>query len=218
MVRIDRWFAVVRSWGPDLLRWFESDGVSRWFESPIYEFFETVVRHYSSTKVARESVCESAKVQDLFFEFKSSSIDLRSWGSRLWLVFTVVFTLVSGSSHLELIDSSHWNVQSMEMRNLVFKRKVLYFVYGVKNSVRGLHLASFGSSNMVSLFNHGVKRSEKSRKILNYITRALASCLIGATLGRMYSRKKLPSRWRYRSEDIDVDASDDSDGSTDLWN
>ncbi|CAL5360310.1 unnamed protein product [Camellia sinensis] len=43
----------------------------------------------------------------------------------------------------------------------------------------GFHLVGFGSSGLVSV-NRGVKQSRKTRRILNYVTMALASCLIGA--------------------------------------
>ncbi|CAL5437921.1 unnamed protein product [Camellia sinensis] len=43
----------------------------------------------------------------------------------------------------------------------------------------GFHLVRFGSSGLVSV-NRGVRQSRKTRRILNYVTMALASCLIGA--------------------------------------
>lgn len=65
-------------------------------------------------------------------------------------------------------------------RNFLLKKKVLYFVHGLKKSVRVfiwlcLILVAWGL-----LISRGVRRPRKTTRILNYITRALASFLIGA--------------------------------------
>jgi hypothetical protein len=77
----------------------------------------------------------------------------------------------------------------------LLKKKVLYFVYGLKKSVQafiwlGLVLLAWGL-----LFESGVKRSRRTTKILNKITRALAGCLIGAAiwLAKTFSLKLLAS-------------------------
>ncbi|KAL1823908.1 mechanosensitive ion channel protein 10 isoform X2 [Daucus carota subsp. sativus] len=67
-------------------------------------------------------------------------------------------------------------------RSFILKNKVLYFVYSLKKGFRvflwfALILLAWGL-----LINRGVKRSRETTKILNYITRGLASCLIGAAL------------------------------------
>lgn len=67
-------------------------------------------------------------------------------------------------------------------RNFLLKKKVLYFVYGLKNSVRvaiwlGLVLLAWGL-----LISRGVKRSKHTTRIMNYITRGIASSLIGAVM------------------------------------
>lgn len=59
---------------------------------------------------------------------------------------------------------------------------MLYFVYGLKNSVQvciwlGLVLLSW-----FLLFNQGVRRSPKTAKVHNYISRFLASLLIGSVI------------------------------------
>jgi hypothetical protein len=41
-------------------------------------------------------------------------------------------------------------------------------------------LVGFGSSSMGLVIHWGVKRSKRASQVLNYITRALAGCLIGA--------------------------------------
>ncbi|KAH7854267.1 hypothetical protein Vadar_011909 [Vaccinium darrowii] len=67
-------------------------------------------------------------------------------------------------------------------RNFLLKKKVLYFLYGLKNSVRvaiwlGLVLLAWGL-----LISRGVKRSKHTTRIMNYITRGIASSLIGAVM------------------------------------
>ena len=66
--------------------------------------------------------------------------------------------------------------------NFLLKKKVLYFVYGLKRSVQvfiwlGLVLLAWGL-----LFDGGVKRTRRTPRVLNYITRAFAGCLIGAAI------------------------------------
>ncbi|XP_057501580.1 mechanosensitive ion channel protein 10-like [Actinidia eriantha] len=66
-------------------------------------------------------------------------------------------------------------------RNFLLKKKVLYFVYGLKNSVRVfIWLAWILLAWGLLIINQGVERSRNTTKILNYITRALASTLFGA--------------------------------------
>uniref|UniRef100_A0A803NTG4 Mechanosensitive ion channel MscS domain-containing protein n=1 Tax=Cannabis sativa TaxID=3483 RepID=A0A803NTG4_CANSA len=62
------------------------------------------------------------------------------------------------------------------------QKKVLYFVYGLKKSVQVFIWLSLILLAWGLLFNRGVKRSRKTNKILNYVTRALASFLIGAAI------------------------------------
>lgn len=99
------------------------------------------------------------------------------WGLELWKWSVLVFVIICG----RLVTEWFINVLVfMFERNFLLKKKVLYFVYGLKKSVQvfiwlGLVLLAWGL-----LFNRGVKRSRKTTRILNYVTRALASCLIGA--------------------------------------
>lgn len=101
------------------------------------------------------------------------------WGLELWKWSVLVFVIICG----RLVTEWFINVLVfMFERNFLLKKKVLYFVYGLKKSVQvfiwlGLVLLAWGL-----LFNRGVKRSRKTTRILNYVTRALASCLIGASI------------------------------------
>ncbi|GLT81133.1 hypothetical protein SLA2020_525360 [Shorea laevis] len=101
------------------------------------------------------------------------------WGLKLWKWCVLVMVIFCG----RLLTRWMMNVVVFLIeRNFLLKKKVLYFVFGLKKSVQvfvwlGLVLLAWGL-----LFNHGVKRSKGTTQILNYITRALASCLIGAAI------------------------------------
>ncbi|GKV17889.1 hypothetical protein SLEP1_g28344 [Rubroshorea leprosula] len=101
------------------------------------------------------------------------------WGLQLWKWCVLVMVIFCG----RLLTEWMMNVVVFLIeRNFLLKKKVLYFVFGLKKSVRvfvwlGLVLLAWGL-----LFNHGVKRSKTTTQILHYITRALASCLIGAAI------------------------------------
>ncbi|XP_038878911.1 mechanosensitive ion channel protein 10-like [Benincasa hispida] len=101
------------------------------------------------------------------------------WGLGLWK--WCVLVLVSFCGRL----FSQWFINCLVFlieRNFLLKRKVLYFVYGLRKSViifiwLGLVLLAWGL-----LFDQSSKRSKKGNEILNYITRALGASLIGAGL------------------------------------
>ncbi|WRX33820.1 Mechanosensitive ion channel MscS - like 10 [Theobroma cacao] len=101
------------------------------------------------------------------------------WGLELWKWCVLILVIFCGRLFTEWMMNI---VVFLIEKNYLLKKKVLYFVFGLKGSVRvlvwlGLVLLAWGL-----LFNHGVKRSKKTNRILNYITRALASCLIGSAI------------------------------------
>ncbi|XP_022636175.1 mechanosensitive ion channel protein 10-like isoform X2 [Vigna radiata var. radiata] len=101
------------------------------------------------------------------------------WGLELWKWCVLVLVVLCG----RLVTEWFINVLVFLIeRNFLFKKKVLYFVYGVKKSVQGFIWLSLVLLTWGLLFNHGVERTRKVTKILNYITRALASCLLGAAI------------------------------------
>ncbi|KAJ9168014.1 hypothetical protein P3X46_019593 [Hevea brasiliensis] len=101
------------------------------------------------------------------------------WGLQLWKWCVLILVIFCG----RLVTEWFINILVFLIeRNFLLRKKVLYFVYGLKKSVQaviwlGLVLLAWGL-----LFNRGVKRSRHTTKILNHITRALASCLIGAAI------------------------------------
>ncbi|KAL6226755.1 hypothetical protein ACLB2K_000716 [Fragaria x ananassa] len=101
------------------------------------------------------------------------------WSLRLWRWCVLVLVVLCGRLVTEwLINILVFVIET----NYLLKKKVLYFVYGLKRSVQvfiwlGLILLAWGL-----LFDHGVKRSKNTSKILGYVTRGLASCEIGAAI------------------------------------
>lgn len=67
-------------------------------------------------------------------------------------------------------------------RNFLLRKKVLYFVYGLKKSVQVFLWLCFILAAWLLLFSHGIQRSRRVTKILHYITMAVAGCLVGAGL------------------------------------
>ncbi|XP_022960737.1 mechanosensitive ion channel protein 10-like [Cucurbita moschata] len=101
------------------------------------------------------------------------------WGLGLWKWCVLVLVIFCGRLF------SQWFINCLVFlieRNFLLKRKVLYFVYGLRKSVivfiwLALVLLAWGL-----LFDQSIKRSKKVNEILNYVTRALAASLIGAGL------------------------------------
>ncbi|GMY36385.1 mechanosensitive ion channel protein 10-like [Fagus crenata] len=98
------------------------------------------------------------------------------WGLKPWKWVVLVLVIFSGRLVTEWFIN--FLVFLIEM-NFLLKKKVLYFVYGLKRSVQvfiwlGLVLLAWGL-----LFVGRVKRSKRASQVLNYITRVLAGCLIG---------------------------------------
>ncbi|KAJ6838101.1 mechanosensitive ion channel protein 10-like [Iris pallida] len=66
--------------------------------------------------------------------------------------------------------------------NFLLRKKVLYFVYGLKNSVRVFLWLTLVLLSWSLIFNRGVRRSEKTEKVLGYVSRLLVSMLIGSVI------------------------------------
>lgn len=101
------------------------------------------------------------------------------WSLKLWRWCVLVLVILCGRIITE------WFIKILVFlfeRNFILKRKVLYFIYGLKKSVQAFIWLALVLLTWFLLFNHGVERSQKTKKILNYITRALASCLIGSAI------------------------------------
>ncbi|GAB4853743.1 hypothetical protein Ancab_017936 [Ancistrocladus abbreviatus] len=105
--------------------------------------------------------------------------DFKIWGLGLWKWCVLAIVIFCGRLVTEwLINVLVFLIE----RNFLLKRKVLYFVYGLKGSVQLFLWLGFTLLAWVLLFNHGVKRSRRTTKILHRITIALAGCVVGAAL------------------------------------
>ncbi|KAH0469992.1 hypothetical protein IEQ34_001550 [Dendrobium chrysotoxum] len=102
------------------------------------------------------------------------------WGLEIWKWCLMVMVIFCGQLMTRWVISVL--VFLIEI-NFLFRKKVLYFVYGLQKSVRvcvwlGLVLLSWSL-----IFNdNDVPRSPKTAKALNYVSRALASLLIGSVI------------------------------------
>lgn len=101
------------------------------------------------------------------------------WGLRLWRWCVLVLVIFCGRLVTEWLIKI---VVFLIEREFLLKQKVLYFVYGLKKGVQAFMWLGLILLAWALLINHGVKRSRHTEKILNHVTRALASCLIGAAI------------------------------------
>ncbi|KAI0528640.1 hypothetical protein KFK09_001182 [Dendrobium nobile] len=102
------------------------------------------------------------------------------WGLEIWKWCLMVMVIFCGQLMTRWVISVF--VFLIE-KNFLFRKKVLYFVYGLQKSVRvcvWLGLVLLSSS---LIFNaNDVPRSPKTAKALNYVSRALASLLMGSVI------------------------------------
>ncbi|KAH0748386.1 hypothetical protein KY290_027618 [Solanum tuberosum] len=104
---------------------------------------------------------------------------LTMWDLEIWK--WIVLVMVTFSGMLVTKWFIHFIVLLIEL-NFLLRKKVLYFVFGLKKSVQVTIWLSLVLLTWVLLFANGVKRSQITNKIINYITWTIASLLIGAFL------------------------------------
>ncbi|KAL7136828.1 hypothetical protein ABFS83_10G056100 [Erythranthe nasuta] len=101
------------------------------------------------------------------------------WGLNLWKWCVLALVIFCG----RLFTGWLTNVLVFLIeKNFLLKKKVLYFLYGLKKSVRVVVWLIFILVAWVLLINRGVKRTKETSKILNYITRGIVSTLVGAVM------------------------------------
>ncbi|KAL5728635.1 hypothetical protein ACHQM5_001699 [Ranunculus cassubicifolius] len=101
------------------------------------------------------------------------------WGLEIWKWCVFVMVIVCGRLMMKWVI--HVLVYIIE-KNFLLKNKVLYFIFGVKKSVQVFLWLSLVLLAWVLLINRGVKRSKHTTKVLNKVTRALISLLVGALI------------------------------------
>ncbi|KAL4589447.1 hypothetical protein LXL04_002354 [Taraxacum kok-saghyz] len=119
------------------------------------------------------------------------------WSLGLWKWCVLVMVIFCGRLFSEWFTSG---VVFLIEREFLLKKKVLYFVYSLQKSVRvfiwlGLILLTWGL-----LINRGVHRSRNTHKVLNYITRGIASTLVssGAWIIKTLFVKMLASKFHVK--------------------
>ncbi|KAL3535551.1 hypothetical protein ACH5RR_004012 [Cinchona calisaya] len=101
------------------------------------------------------------------------------WGLHIWRWCVLVLVFTCG--HLVTQWFTDLLVVFIE-RNYLLKNKVLYFLYSLRKSFRVSLWLSLVLITWELLINRGVKRSRNTMRVLNYVTRGIASSLIGAAM------------------------------------
>ncbi|GMH04102.1 hypothetical protein Nepgr_005941 [Nepenthes gracilis] len=106
-------------------------------------------------------------------------IHARIWSLELWKWCVLAMVIFCGRLVIEWFINV---VIFLIERNFLLRKKVLYFVYGLKRSVQiflwlGSILLAWGL-----LFSHGFQRSRSTAKSLHYMTMALAGCVVGSAI------------------------------------
>ncbi|KAM7507438.1 hypothetical protein LguiA_017891 [Lonicera macranthoides] len=102
------------------------------------------------------------------------------WGLEIWK--WCVLVLVTFCGMLVTNWFMHFVVLLIEL-NYLMKKKVLYFVHGLKKNVQVVIWLSLVLITWLSLFNnHGVKRSRFATRVLESVTWTIISLLIGGFL------------------------------------
>ncbi|KAK6139645.1 hypothetical protein DH2020_026609 [Rehmannia glutinosa] len=101
------------------------------------------------------------------------------WSLELWKWCVLVLVIFCGRLFTEWLTNI---LVFLIEKNFLLKKKVLYFLFGLKKSVRVVVWLALILVAWALLINRGVRRTEETSRVLNYITRAIVSTLIGAVL------------------------------------
>ncbi|XP_050220240.1 mechanosensitive ion channel protein 10-like [Mercurialis annua] len=101
------------------------------------------------------------------------------WGLELWKWCVLVLVIFSGMLVTKWVMNF---IVFLIETNFLLKKKVLYFVYGLKKSVQVFVWISLVLLAWTFLFNRGVQRSKTATKVLKFVTWTLVSLLIGSFL------------------------------------
>ncbi|KAK6912858.1 Mechanosensitive ion channel MscS [Dillenia turbinata] len=101
------------------------------------------------------------------------------WGLEYWKWCVLIMVIFCG------MLVTRWLMKILVLlieMNFLLRKKVLYFVHGLKHSVQVFIWLALVLLTWVLLFKNGVDRSETATKVLDYITWTIVSILIGAFL------------------------------------
>ncbi|CAN7005774.1 unnamed protein product [Brassica rapa subsp. trilocularis] len=120
------------------------------------------------------------------------------WGLEVWKWCVLVMVTFSGM----LVTNwfMHLAVFIIE-KNYLLRKKVLYFVHGLKKNVQVFIWFSLVLVAWVFLFDHDEKRSRKATKFLDFITWTIVSLLVGSIifLVKTFALKILASKFNVRN-------------------
>ncbi|XP_073052401.1 mechanosensitive ion channel protein 10-like [Primulina eburnea] len=100
------------------------------------------------------------------------------WSLELWKWCVLVLVIFCGRLLTGWVTNS---LVYLIGKNFFLKKKVLYFLFGLKKSFRVVLWLALNFLTWVLLINR-VQRSEETTKILNHITRGIVSTLVGAVI------------------------------------
>ncbi|PWA71710.1 Like-Sm (LSM) domain-containing protein [Artemisia annua] len=102
------------------------------------------------------------------------------WSLELWKWFVLISVIICGMLVTNWL--MHFIVLCIEL-NFLLRKKVLYFVHGLKKSVQVCIWLIVVLVTWTALFNgNDVKRSKTAAKVLDYITWSIVSLLVGGIL------------------------------------
>ncbi|KAL3622863.1 hypothetical protein CASFOL_033278 [Castilleja foliolosa] len=101
------------------------------------------------------------------------------WSLALWKWCVLVLVIFCGRLFTEWFSNT---LVFLIEKNFLLKKKVLYFLFGLKKSVRIVIWLALILLAWALLINRGVRRSDETSRILNYITRGIVSTLVGAVM------------------------------------
>ncbi|XP_042002027.1 mechanosensitive ion channel protein 10-like isoform X1 [Salvia splendens] len=105
--------------------------------------------------------------------------EVEIWSLQLWKWCVLVLVIFCG--HLFTEWATNLLVFLIE-RNFLLKKKVLYFLFALKKSVRIVVWLALILVAWVLLINRGARRTRRESDILNKITRGIVSTLVGAVM------------------------------------
>lgn len=120
------------------------------------------------------------------------------WGLEVWKWCVLVMVTLSGMFVTNWF--MHFAVFVIE-KNYLLRKKVLYFVHGLKKNVQVFIWFSLILIAWVILFDDDEKRSRKTKKFLDFITWTIVTLLVGSILFlvKTFALKVLASKFNVRN-------------------
>ncbi|VVB17125.1 unnamed protein product [Arabis nemorensis] len=122
----------------------------------------------------------------------------RIWGLEVWKWCVLVMVTINGMFVTNWF--MHFAVFLIE-KNYLLRKKVLYFVHGLKKNVQVFIWLSLILIAWVILFDEEEKRTRKTKKFLDFMTWTIVSLLVGSFLFlvKTYALKVLASKFNVRN-------------------